>query len=84
MSYLVTMRIIWLQLFTNPRGVQGTNFSYTNEFLYFVIPKGKENYQNRKLDEEEIEFSPLRELGSESLRTDAKNCFYPILVKMEK
>lgn len=65
----------------NPRGVQGTNFSYTNEFLYFVIPKGKKTIQNRKLDEEEIEFSPLRNWGSESLRTDAKNCFYPILVK---
>ena len=23
----------------NPRGVQGTNFSYTNEFLYFVFRK---------------------------------------------
>ena len=65
----------------NPRGVQGTNFSYTNEFLYFIIPKGKKTIQNRKLDEEEINFSPLRNWGSESLRTDAKNCFYPILVK---
>lgn len=65
----------------NPRGIQGTNFSYTNEFLYFVIPKGKKTIQNRKLEEEEIEFSPLRNWGSESLRTDAKNCFYPILVK---
>ena len=64
----------------NPRGIQGTNFSYTNEFLYFVIPKGKKTIQNRKL-EEEIEYSPLRNWGSESLRTDAKNCFYPILVK---
>ncbi len=65
----------------NPRGIQGTNFSYTNEFLYFVIPEGKKTIQNRKLDEDEIEFSPLRNWGSESLRTDAKNCFYPILVK---
>lgn len=66
----------------NPRGIQGTNFSYTNEFLYFVIPKGKKTIQNRKLEEEEeIEYSPLRNWGSESLRTDAKNCFYPILVK---
>lgn len=68
----------------NPRGVQGTNFSYTNEFLYFIIPKSKKTIQNRKLDEEEIEFSPLRNWGSESLRTDAKNCFYPILVKNDE
>jgi adenine-specific DNA-methyltransferase len=25
----------------NPRGVQGTNFSYTNEYAFFVLPKGK-------------------------------------------
>src|SRR3989338_1564924 len=25
----------------NPRGVQGKNFSYINEFAYFVIPKGQ-------------------------------------------
>lgn len=68
----------------NPRGVQGNNFSYTNEFLYFVIPKGKKIIQDRKLDKDEISFSPLRNWGGESLRTDAKNCFYPILVKNDK
>lgn len=65
----------------NPRGIQGKNFSYTNEFLYFVVPKGKKMIQNRKLDPEEIEFSPLRNWGSESLRSDARNCFYPIIVR---
>lgn len=65
----------------NPRGVQGANFSYTNEFLYYIIPKGKKSIQNRKLEEYEIEESPLRNWGSESRREDAKNCFYPIIVK---
>ena len=68
----------------NPRGVQGANFSYTNEFLYYVVPKGKKLIQNRKILPKEIEFSPLRNWGSESLRTDAKNCFYPIIVKDEE
>lgn len=68
----------------NPRGVQGTNFSYTNEFVYFVIPKGKKVINDRELSEEEIEWSPLRNWGGESLRTDAKNCFYPIIVKGNK
>ena len=30
---------------------------------------------------EEIDWSPLRNWGGESLRTDAKNCFYPIIVE---
>lgn len=68
----------------NPRGIQGKNFSYTNEFAYFVIPKGDKIIGERKLSENEIYWSPLRNWGSESLRTDAKNCFYPILVKDNK
>lgn len=63
----------------NPRGVQGTNFSYTNEFAFFVIPKGKKTVIDRKIDEKDIEWSNLRNWGTESERTDAKNCFYPII-----
>lgn len=65
----------------NPRGAQGTNFSYTHEYAIFITPIGSKSINNRKLDDSEIEFSPLRNWGSESLRTDAKNCFYPIIVK---
>ncbi|MGE1118325.1 DNA methyltransferase [Bacillus altitudinis] len=65
----------------NPRGIQGTNFSYTNEFVYFIIPKGKKTIIDRKLSEDEISWSPLRNWGGESRREDAKNCFYPIIVK---
>ena len=64
----------------NPRGVQGTNFSYTNESAYFVIPKGKKSIVDRKIAPDEIEWSNLRNWGTESERTDAKNCFYPIRV----
>ncbi len=64
----------------NPRGVQGTNFSYTNEFAFFVIPNGKKSIIDRKIPVEEIEYSPLRNWGTESERKDAKNCFYPIIV----
>lgn len=65
----------------NPRGTIGTNFSYTHEFAIFVTPKGVKSIGNRKLLPEEIDWSPLRNWGSESLRTDAKNCFYPIIVQ---
>ena len=68
----------------NPRGVQGTNFSYTNESAYFVIPKGKKSIVDRMIAPDEIEWRNLRDNGGESLRTDAKNCFYPIIVKNEK
>lgn len=68
----------------NPRGIQGKNFSYTNEFAYFVIPKGDKIIGKRHLSDDEIYWSPLRNWGSESLRTDARNCFYPIIVKDEK
>lgn len=65
----------------NPRGVQGTNFSYNNEFLYFVFPKGKKLIENRRLSEDEISLSNLRNWGGESKRGDGKNTFFPILVK---
>ena len=64
----------------NPRGIQGTNFSYTNEFAFFIIPKGKKTIINRIKSDDEISWSNLRNWGGESLRSDAKNCFYPIIV----
>jgi len=66
----------------NPRGVQGDNFSYMHEYAYFVFRKGLKvigSKQREKVLEEE-----LRDHGGESLRTDARNCFYPILVKNNK
>src|SRR3989338_1714528 len=65
----------------NPRGVQGTNFSYTHEYAFFVIPKNKKTICDRKIDEKDIDWRNLRDNGGESLRTDARNCFYPIIVK---
>jgi len=68
----------------NPRGVQGRNFSYTNENAYFVFQKNLKVVGHRKLKEDEIYWSNLRNWGGESLRTDARNCFYPIIVKNNK
>ena len=67
----------------NPRGVQGNNFSYTHEYAIFVTPKGKKSIAGRPLSPEEAKAntSNLRNWGGESLRSDAKNCFYPIYVK---
>jgi len=64
----------------NPRGVQGTNFSYTHEYAYFIIPRGVKTIIDRKIEDDEIDWNNLRNWGGESLRSDAKNCFYPILI----
>jgi adenine-specific DNA-methyltransferase len=68
----------------NPRGVQGTNFSYTHEYAFFVVPKGRRSIGDRNINEDEIDFSNLRNWGGESLRTDGKNCFYPVIVEGNK
>jgi len=68
----------------NPRGVQGKNFSYTNEFAYFVFRSGLKVIGSRKIKEEDIDWRGLRDSGKESMRTDARNCFYPIVVQNEK
>ena len=65
----------------NPRGQQGKNFSHTNEYALFVYPKSCKIIADRQIPENEVNWSQLRNWGSESERTDAKNCFYPIKVK---
>ena len=68
----------------NPRGVQGTNFSYTHEYAFFVIPKGKRVIGDREIPLEEITWNQFRNWGGESKREDAKNCFYPVIVENGK
>jgi adenine-specific DNA-methyltransferase len=68
----------------NPNGTQGKNFSYANEFALFVLPKGEKiiGLQNRTNNPD---IRPLRDVSTGNhLRTDAKNCFYPIYVKDSK
>ena len=68
----------------NPRGQQGANFSYVNEYLIFVYPSGTKAIGDRRIRDEEVKWSQFRNWGGESERTDAKNCFYPVLVKNDK
>lgn len=64
----------------NPRGQQGTNFSHTNEYAIFVYPRNMKAIADRLIPDDEVDWSQFRNWGSESKRTDAKNCFYPIKV----
>ena len=65
----------------NPRGIQGSNFSYVNEYAIFVYRKGYKVIGFENLESNEVEWRKFRNCGSESNRLDAKNCFYPILIK---
>jgi adenine-specific DNA-methyltransferase len=65
----------------NPNGTQGKNFSYAHEYAIFVLPRGDKiiGLQNRT---DSPDIRPLRDVSKgDNMRTDAKNCFYPILVK---
>jgi len=66
----------------NPRGVQGNNFSYSHEYAFFVFRKGLKVIGSKTRDD--VLKEELRDHGGESLRTNARNCFYPILVKNKK
>ena len=67
----------------NPGGIQGTNFSYNHEYVYFVYPK-KSGYikpEPRSGDD----LTPFRDWGKEnSKREGSPNCFYPIISDGEK
>jgi len=68
----------------NPRGVQGLNFSYTHEYAFFVFPRDRKVIADRKIDESDITWSQFRNWGTESARHDARNCFYPVLVRDDR
>ena len=65
----------------NPRGIQGRNFSYTHEYAYFSFARTEKLIGSRKIEEEDISWRNIRDNGGESLRTDARNCFYSIIVE---
>jgi adenine-specific DNA-methyltransferase len=68
----------------NPTGQQGANFSYVHEFAYFVFPSPGQfiGLENRSSNPD---VRPLRNVSKGThLRSDAANCFYPILVRAGK
>ena len=72
--------ITFITVVHNPKGRQGDDFSYTHEYACFVHPR--KIIQNISLS------SPtnrnLRDSGGESNREDARNCFYPFIVKKDR
>ncbi|MYC99523.1 MAG: site-specific DNA-methyltransferase [Gammaproteobacteria bacterium] len=70
----------------NPSGQQGDNFSYTHDYAYFLHPTPG-RYIAEQLRENEAQWDErnFRDVtGQESLRTAAKTCFYPILIRGDR
>lgn len=88
-AHLVTMledvfaswQITSVAIVHNPRGIQGDNFSTTNDFAVFVTPPNAKVIASRSVDTEGQKETRFRVWGDESERTTAKNCFYPIYVQ---
>lgn len=70
----------YVSIVHNPRGQQGNNFSYVNEYLIFVYPDDGKKYL-ADFPKSEVDSRNLRDSGTESDRTDARMCFYPFYVK---
>lgn len=65
----------------NPNGNQGKNFGVANEFAYFIIP-GNDQILSLERRDDDPDVRPLRDVsGNNNMRTDAKNCFYPIYIR---
>lgn len=73
----------YVSIVHNPRGQQGNNFSYVNEYLIFVYPNDGKKYL-ADFPKSEVDSRNLRDSGTESDRTDARMCFYPFYVKNNK
>ena len=73
----------YVSIVHNPRGQQGINFSYVNEYLIFVYPNNGKKYL-ADFPKDEVDSRTLRDSGTESDRTDARMCFYPFYVKDNK
>ena len=78
-----TQRRVCVAVRHNPRGIQGKNFSHCHEYAYVIYPgDSKEYVGERTLEVPDVR--NLRDSGLESDRSDARNCFYPIVVADEK
>lgn len=68
----------------NKKGTMGDHFSYNNEYAIFAVPYTRKKLNVLLRNEKDWEWSKFRNWGSESERSDAKNCFFPVYVKNNK
>ena len=77
-SLFPTDECVCVSVVHNPRGIQGSGFSFTHEFAYFLHRKGM-SLGLKTLDNKKSK--PLMKTGSESARSTGKHCFYPIFIR---
>lgn len=74
--------IVCVTIIHNPGGIQGKNFSHTNEFAYFIHPQNGNFISTIARDD--VPPTAFRDWGKESSKREAaKTCFYPIFIKDE-
>ena len=73
----------YVSIVHNPRGQQGKNISYVHENALIVYPSDQKKYL-ADIPKHEVDSRNLRDSGTESNRTDARNCFYPFIVSDNK
>ncbi len=79
-TWIGSFKKVCVSIRHNPRGIQGKNFSHCHEYAYFLYPSDAKKYIGER-NLEEPDTRNLRDSGIESDRSDAKNCFYPIIVR---
>ena len=70
----------YISIVHNPRGQQGKNVSYVHESAVIVYSANNKKYL-ADVRKDEVDSRNLRDSGTESDRADARNCFYPFIVK---
>ena len=73
-------KIFMTSVIHNKKGTQGDILSINSEYAYFIVPEQRKSLARLKIPSNEWTYMNLRNWGGESLRTDARNCFYPIFV----
>jgi len=77
--------IVCVTIVHNPSGIQGKNFSFNNEYAYFVFPKGEKSIAFEERNEENADvrqfMNTAKGKGTNYLRSSGKKCFYPVLIK---
>ena len=82
-KYFIDNKKVCISVVHNPRGIQGKNISFVHEYAYFIYPSDERKIIN-DITREEVDSRNLRDSGTESDRTDAKNCFYPFIVDINR
>ena len=77
-------KVFCVSIVHNKGGTQGKLLSINNDYAYFVIPETKGELNKIPIPKSEWSYLNFRKWGGESLRTTARDCFYPIFVRDEK